>query len=283
MRFLELNHDGELRMTKEFIEEIPHYAILSHTWGSDAEEVTFTDMETGKGKNKQGYQKLLFCARQAKRDGLIYCWVDTCCINKNSHNELSEAITSMFRWYQNADECYVYMADVPTHDLDASMVDDGWSYTFRRSKWFKRGWTLQELLAPRSVKFYSQNHQHIGNKRSLEQQIHEATKIPVSALRGAPPGDFTVEERMEWAKSRRTKRPEDGAYCLLGLFGVFMPLIYGEGDNAFARLQEEIEKTLKREWFAIYFSIRPISQVYTGNCKLSAMILTWSRENKGCC
>ena len=117
MRLLEYNSDGEFSLTKDFVcGEIPEYAILSHTWGADTEEVTYRDVIDGTGKNKVGYGKIRFCGEQARRDGLHSFWVDTCCINKSSDRELSEAINSMFRWYRKAAKCYVYLTDVLTND-----------------------------------------------------------------------------------------------------------------------------------------------------------------------
>ncbi|PVH96207.1 hypothetical protein DM02DRAFT_570024, partial [Periconia macrospinosa] len=112
MRLLVLNDSSEISLTGELLGEIPRYAILSHTWGPATEEVNFKDMTDGTGIKKPGYDKIRFCGEQAKRDGLHYFWVDTCCIDKSNSTELSEAINSMFRWYQAAAKCYVYLADV---------------------------------------------------------------------------------------------------------------------------------------------------------------------------
>jgi hypothetical protein len=240
MRLLKFNALGELEFTKDLIDGIPPYAILSHTWGKDEEEVTFDDLQNDRGKNKAGYIKLEFCVEQARKDQLEYFWVDTCCINKANHTELSEAITSMFRWYQNAAKCYVYLSDVSTPSNSGSQSQSEWDTKFRQSKWFTRGWTLQELLAPRSVEFFSQGQQVLGTKQTLEQIIHEITGIPQRALQRVPTSQFTVDERLRWAERRTTTKVEDRAYCLLGIFDIFMPIIYGEGDNAFRRLKEEI-------------------------------------------
>ena len=114
MRLLHFSQHGELSLTKDLVSNIPPYAILSHTWGNDDDEVTFDDLTNGLGKSKTGYTKLQFCGNQARKDKIEYFWVDTCCINKANHAELSEAITSMFRWYHNAVKCYVYLPDVST-------------------------------------------------------------------------------------------------------------------------------------------------------------------------
>jgi hypothetical protein len=172
----------------------------------------------------------------------------------------------MFRWYKNADKCYVLLSDVITTTGETNLDQIMWKESFRNSKWFTRGWTLQELIAPASVKFFSEYqrlgekqsleqkiheitflikalqglftvHRRLGDKQSLEQEIHEITDIPIKALQGHPLNDFTVAKRMAWAESRQTSEPEDGAYCLLGIFDVKMPLIYGEGkEKALNRL-----------------------------------------------
>ncbi|EUC35949.1 hypothetical protein COCCADRAFT_2965 [Bipolaris zeicola 26-R-13] len=247
MRLLQRSSTGDFRLTKDLIgdETIPPYAILSHTWEADT-EVTFADMANGTSTDKFGYRKIQFCGEQAKQDDLQYFWIDTCCIDKSNHVELQEAINSMFRWYQNAVKCYVYLSDVSTAKPNTyEFSGSTWELSFRKSRWFTRGWTLQELLAPRLVEFFSQEGTRLGDKKSLERQIHEITGIATLALQGAPLEEFDVEERLSWAKSRRTTRKEDRAYSLLGIFGIYMPLIYGEGeDNAFRRLQEEINKPL---------------------------------------
>ena len=118
MRLLKLGSRGELSLTKNLIKDIPLYAILSHTWGADDDEVTFNDLQNGSGKSKAGYAKIQFCGEQARKDGLQYFWVDTCCIDKPNHTELSEAINSMFRWYRDAVKCYVYLSDVSARKRD---------------------------------------------------------------------------------------------------------------------------------------------------------------------
>jgi hypothetical protein len=210
---------------------IPRYAILSHTWGSDCDEVTFKDIRDGTGRNKVGYNKIRFCVEQATKDKLEYFWIDTCCIDKTSSAELQEAINSMFRWYQEAVKCYVYLSDVKDND------------SFQTSRWFTRGWTLQELVAPRVVEFYTVEGKKIGDKWSHMLQIHDITKIPHRVLQGCPLSEISIEERLSWASARETKREEDLAYSLLGIFDVHMSLLYGEGyKNALRRLKEEISK-----------------------------------------
>ena len=240
MRLLERGRDGNLCMTRDlFGDNIPPYAILSHTWGSDTEEVSFKDFREG-SVEKPGYDKIRFCGEQANRDGLQFFWVDTCCIDKTNSTELYEAINSMFRWYRQAKKCYVYLKDV------GNTRGRSWQEDFRRSRWFTRGWTLQELIASTTVEFFTGGGVKLGSKESLESEIQSITGIPVEALRGHDLSGFSVQERMSWIEKRETARKEDKAYSLLGIFGVYMPLIYGEGmDNAFKRLREEIDKSLQ--------------------------------------
>ncbi|KAJ4300817.1 hypothetical protein N0V90_002905 [Kalmusia sp. IMI 367209] len=238
-------------MTKNYIgnEEIPDYAILSHTW-KDGQEVTFDDLKNTDNakeiddRSSEGYRKLRFCAQQAKRDGLDYFWVDTCCIDKSNSSELQEAINSMFRWYKNAKKCYVYLSDVEYNSSDGNDKSfRRWKPAFRKSRWFTRGWTLQELLAPKAVEFFSKEGALLGDKRTLQDTIHEITKIPIDALLGSQLSEFSVAERFSWATNRLTTREEDGAYCLLGIFGIYMSLIYGEGrDHAISRLQKKVQE-----------------------------------------
>jgi len=246
MRLVRHSNNGEFSLTEDFVSKdtIPPYAILSHTWGADAEEVTFEDLTNGTGKDKPGYEKIRFCGEQARQDNLQHFWVDTCCINRADFTELSEAINSMFRWYRNATRCYVYLSDISSPAFDTSEESSllPWESDFRKSRWFTRGWTLQELLAPSSVEFFSQECKRLGDKRSLRQQIHEITGIADSALRGAALSEFSVSERFSWIERRQTKREEDKVYSLLGIFNIYMPLIYGEGEeNAFKRLRTSIQ------------------------------------------
>ncbi|KAH3958541.1 hypothetical protein HBH98_078060 [Parastagonospora nodorum] len=222
----------------------PPYAILSHTW-TVGQEVTYEELLEGTGINKPGFKKLRFCSERAAADSLEYFWVDTCCINKATSVELSTAINSMFRWYQRAKKCYVYLSNVsvPNEVADAEAFRISWEQDFRRSHWFTRGWTLQELLAPASVEFFSCEGKRLGSRISLEREIHEITGIPTETLRGQKLSEFSVEERMSWAARRTTTVKEDKVYCLLGIFEVFLLPNYGEGeDYATLRLKEEIQK-----------------------------------------
>ncbi|KAH6703071.1 hypothetical protein BKA61DRAFT_528257 [Leptodontidium sp. MPI-SDFR-AT-0119] len=239
MRLLYYKSDGDFSLAEFFKSAIPEYAILSHTW--EGEEVTFEDLQNGTDTRKAGYEKIRFCAEQARRDGLQYFWVDTCCIDKSNSAELAEAINSMFRWYRMSTKCYVYLSDVSRTTVNTDEL--AWESAFRKSRWFTRGWTLQELIAPISVEFFCRESKRIGSKSSLEQQIHEITGIPKSALQGAYLSQFNDKERFSWIQPRQTTVEEDKAYSLLGIFDVQIPLRYGEGmANAFKRLEEEIDK-----------------------------------------
>jgi hypothetical protein len=207
------------------------YAILSHTWGEG--EVSFQEMQRGEGSEKPGYSKIRGCCEVAYADGFRHVWIDTCCIDKTSSSELSEAINSIYKWYQEAEVCYVYLADV---SLPIS------STSFAASRWFTRGWTLQELIAPACVIFFDANWKEIGTKASLLEPIAQTTGIHANALRKANLAGFSVAQRMSWASSRETTRVEDEAYCLMGIFSINMPMLYEEEQGAFLRLQEEIMK-----------------------------------------
>lgn len=243
IRLLQCKPDGRITFRETTSSDVPAYAILSHTW--EKEEVIFQDLEAdadvSKTVGKAGWKKIQFCAKQAAADGLQYFWVDTCCIDKTNSVELGAAINSMFRWYQNAARCYVYLGDV---NKTAGRDDNSeWKAALRASRWFTRGWTLQELIAPRLVDFFSSEGERLGSKSSLESEIHEITGIAKGALRGNPLSSFTNKERMSWAANRNTTVEEDQAYCLIGMFDVSMPLIYGERkDQAFRRLEEEIHR-----------------------------------------
>lgn len=242
MRLLHLDAKHELLITRD-LEPSDPYAILSHTWSTeDDDEVLLEDVEKKRGKDKPGYQKILFCGQEAKRDGLRYFWVDTCCIDKTSSAELDKAINSMFLWYQEAAKCYVYLPDVVHSGKPRQTENSTWEQSFRESRWFTRGWTLQELLAPRDVSFFSRERTLLGNKDSLRGLLQEITGIAPKAICEGGLSVFPVDERLSWMKNRQTKWPEDEIYSLLGIFDVSMPAIYGEGkDKALARLRHQIE------------------------------------------
>ncbi|ETS78830.1 hypothetical protein PFICI_08683 [Pestalotiopsis fici W106-1] len=251
MRLLRRTTNGSYEITGPYLvkDSIPAYAVLSHTWLSDNDrEVTFQDLTTGEPTKKPaGYAKIHFCASQASRDGLEFFWVDTCCIDRTSSSELEEAITCMFSWYRDAARCYVYLEDVsanpePGSSLSQTQRQDKLESEFRRARWFSRGWTLQELLAPVDVVFFSVDQVLLGDKSSLESMIHEITGIPLDALRGKRLAKFSLDDRLSWASRRQTRRKEDRAYCLLGILEIYIPRMYGMGDSAYDLLLDEIKK-----------------------------------------
>ncbi|OHW99976.1 het domain-containing protein [Colletotrichum incanum] len=228
--------DTSTLQLSEFYEgRAPAYAILSHTWADG--EVLFQDLEGGPSTNA-GWTKVQSACCLARGQGYAWIWIDTCCIDKSSSSELSEAINSMFKWYRDAKICFAYLADVPyaepgTSECAGALAD---------SRWFTRGWTLQELLAPAVLDFYSSDWRRIDSRSVLGGVIGEITGIDATYLLDGKLrlAEASVAERMSWASRRRTTRVEDLAYCLLGIFDVNMPLIYGEGMKAFKRLQETI-------------------------------------------
>jgi len=214
--------------------KIPPYAILSHTW-QEGQEVTLQELGRSGIEKKTGYRKIRLTCQQAEKDGLTYAWIDTCCIDKKSSAELSEAINSMFKWYKDAKICYAYLEDI---NSDGSNL--------KAARWFTRGWTLQECVAPRDVIFYSKEWKCIGSKLNLASVLSSITGIDKEVLLNVNRmPDICIARRMFWASKRETARIEDQAYCLLGIFNVAMPLLYGEGEKAFIRLQEEIIKCTK--------------------------------------
>jgi len=219
---------------------MPKNAILSHVWGK--EEVTFERIgNLPKARRTLSFEKVRLSCVQTKRDGLRYVWVDTCYIDKSSSSELSEAINSMFKWYQNAPVCYAYLRTTTTLGIleNGDPLED-----FVNSKWLTRGWTLQQLIVPRVVEFYSRSWFHLGSRYILRKEISLVTGIPERVLRNPKTiKTYSVATRMSWASARNTTRPEDRVYSLLGFFYVHMPLLYGEGKRAFIRLQEEIIKS----------------------------------------
>ncbi|KAF5344901.1 hypothetical protein D9758_011536 [Tetrapyrgos nigripes] len=214
---------------------VPSYAILSHTWGR--EELLYQDFHNLKAAiGKPGYTKVQNACTYARKYNFDWIWIDSCCINKDSSAELSEAINSMYQYYQDAVVCYAYLADVE-YGEDPRKVGS----KFRNCRWFTRGWTLQELLAPSYVVFLDRNWADIGTKWSLRHVVSAVTSIPIGVLVGTDMEKASVAQRMSWAATRETTRPEDMAYCLMGIFGISMSPIYGEGGpKAFMRLQQEI-------------------------------------------
>lgn len=253
---MRLLHTTTLEVVEVLDDAIPTYSILSHTW--DADELSFQNIQTVEGRwrnppddevraivNKKGFEKIKAAAVLAKRCGHAYIWIDTICIDKTSSAELSEAINSMHRWYQNAEECYAFLADVKPLEEEDLYAENS---TFRTSRWFTRGWTLQELIAPKTVHFHACDWSFLGTKGKedwkLRFTLSAITGIYYDVLDGTVElQDLSVASRMRWAANRKTTRVEDMAYCLMGIFDVNMPLLYGEGRKAFLRLQEEILRT----------------------------------------
>ena len=220
------------------------YAILSHRW--EAEEVSFKAYrklikaaqakgldtlidceEVVKEASKlKGFRKIRSCCQEAVDNEFHCVWIDTCCINKDSSAELSEAINSMWTWYSEAEVCCVYLCDVETDSPKYFATIK----SIKESQWFTRGWTLQELLAPRKLDFFDARWQMIGDKLSLSGTLSERTGIDERVLlREITMNQCSIAQRMSWAAERLTTRKEDMAYCLLGIFDVNMPLLYGEG------------------------------------------------------
>lgn len=250
----------------------PQYAILSHTWISPKDEITYQDLKQRKGDiendifKQKGWAKLQEYCDRAASDGWEWAWMDTCCIDKTNPADTQEAINAMFRWYQNAGICYAYLDDVDVSrimnepdfvdtDLDdiagRNNVNDPTSFAHEalrpfltKAKWFSRGWTLQELLAPPYLVFVDQAWRRIGTRESWAEEIQKASRIEARHLTSFSPTDFTscsIAMRFSWASLRETTVEEDETYSLLGLFGISLPLIYGEGRwRAFNRLQREL-------------------------------------------
>lgn len=254
---------------EEVSDTIPEYAILSHTWGQ--EEISYQEWvyaqdqaplywgwiqdpkSLKKLKSRQGYHKIIGACHQASKDGFSWIWADTICIDKTSSAELIEAINSMYKWYSASAICYAYLADVPSLSAEDCCTQNS---TFSKSRWFTRGWTLQELLAPNNVEFYSKDWLYISNKSLLAEQVHIITRIPTDMLTSkARLHDYSIAQRMSWASKRTTTRIEDIAYCLLGIFDVNMPFLYGEGRKAFLRLQEEIIRRSYDQSFLVWRSV----------------------------
>ena len=226
----------KLEVIQKWGKDIPPYAILSHTWSADPEhEVLLSDLQHGTCASKPAYAKLEKAMERAKLDGYGWLWIDTCCIDKTSSVELSEAINSMYSYYMKSQKCYAYLSDVGSEKAGEE---------FKKSRWWRRGWTLQELLAPRKLEFFNNEWTSIGYKDGLHETIIGITGIEHDYLSGSFPVEHaSIAKRMSWAASRETTREEDVAYSLIGMFDVNMPMLYGEGaTRAFVRLQEEIMK-----------------------------------------
>ncbi|KAL8899292.1 MAG: hypothetical protein Q9207_006269 [Kuettlingeria erythrocarpa] len=266
---MRLLHTETLEFREFFDSQTPKYAILSHRWTGN--EVSFEEYHHHKNQNGPSFSKIQNCSTFARKEGYQWVWIDTCCIDKRSSAELTEAINSMYAWYQKSAVCYAYLVDVV-------MLQDEhrkWNASreeFRQSAWFTRGWTLQELLAPNRIVFLDHGWRVIGSidrglkidtspeyppsqGESLIDDISHATGINETDLYNSG-GSTCVARKMSWLSRRETTRIEDMAYCVLGLCGVNMPLLYGEGDKAFKRLQLEIIKESDDETIFAWFCDR---------------------------
>jgi hypothetical protein len=253
MRLLNAKDFTKRKITlKEFNDDstTPDYAILSHTWDDD--EIKLRDLEGLTRRQlmrKKAYSKLENCCIKTLDWDLEWVWIDTCCIDQQSSAELSEAINSMYQWYRQSAVCFACLSDVSCceDDFGPEIIDNPYQQesgpisTFYSARWFTRGWCLQELLAPRNMQFFNMNWDYIGSKRGLKTHISLATDIDAYSLFVPDLSVLSVAYRMTWAAPRKTTREEDIAYCLLGIFNINMPLLYGEGQlRAYGRLQEEI-------------------------------------------
>ncbi|TFK79931.1 HET-domain-containing protein, partial [Polyporus arcularius HHB13444] len=272
---LELRHFTTPVAMPEDTDTGPRYAILSHVWEDADHAQSFQDIRaiharcvlSGEDPRSLATEKVRRFCIVAEHDGYEWVWLDTGCIDKTSSAELSEAINSMWAWYRDAAVCYAYLGDVGDDDDPRAPGSE-----FRRSKWYTRGWTLQELIAPHLVVFLSHRWTVIGTKFSLIATVAEVTGIDERVLAQTFGGRLTkisVARRMSWTASRRTSRIEDRAYSLLGIFGVSMPIVYGEGLYSFTRLQIEILRHTQDHSIFAWGSIHP---------DFNASIRRYSRE-----
>jgi hypothetical protein len=236
--------------------------LLRGNWHSGATSGSMTEEDF---LNRPGYSKVVNTAREVQHLKLKWVWIDTCCIDKSSSAELQEAINSMYRWYRDAEVCLVYLNDVSRLNMDTNTASEFARAAFASCRWARRGWTLQELLAPIDCRFYLQDWRYMGGKFEFLEELSQATGIPISVLedRRLVP-EVSVAERMSWAAHRETTRLEDIGYCLLGLFDIQMPLLYGEGEKAFIRLQEEILKTTDDYSLFAWSAINSDKSTYRG-------------------
>ena len=229
-------------------DEVIKYAILSHRWiEQEVDYDEFVDLakmdkeERTEIRRREGYRKILQSCEQTKKDGYRWLWVDTCCIDKRSSAELSEAINSMYRWYENSRICYAYLHDVHGSSFPTALNNEKYPNSMGWPEWFSRGWTLQEMIAPRNVQFFNKDWHPIGDKRTLAPILESITRVPQHILKeGLSSNHPCVAQIMSWAANRTTTRVEDRAYSIMGLLDVNMPMLYGEGKKSFHRLQLEI-------------------------------------------
>lgn len=264
---------------------IPSYAVLSHVHEGD--ELSILDIASLHGywessaggstlpvSKQKSFEKIRRAARTARQHGHRYIWIDTCCIDHSNPADVYEAINESFSWFQEAAACYTYLADVEPTDRDDPYAEKS---SFRYSRWFKRAWTLPELLAPEKMEFYAQDWSHIGSKTNDKflKLLSKASGIPADVLTGERDlDDVSISTRMQWAARRQASRTEDVGYSLLGIFGVHMNINYGEGNNAFVRLQQEIlPKTHDHSLFAWFLDDEP-AQIHgqSGEIKMFGLL-----------
>ncbi|KAG1752158.1 heterokaryon incompatibility protein-domain-containing protein [Suillus lakei] len=286
------------KLTLETPTGVRPYAILSHRWLADSEEVSFQDLQSmpvppsesshdnhaertfpSNVQSKEGFTKFRGACDQASRAGLEYIWIDTCCIDKTSSAELSEAINSMYAWYQDSAVCYVYL-----HDVDDDAATENLQSALENSDWFQRGWTLQELIAPDNVYFFDKDWIKIGSKATFAPILNTITHIRQDILLGNPCTP-SIAEKMSWAAGRKTQKIEDRSYSLMGLFNIHMPIIYGEGEKAFRRLQLEIMKSLDDQTIFAWHdslahpnSVRDRGLLASAPDVFSLLPISWSRS-----
>jgi hypothetical protein len=226
---MRLLHAESLELS-DFQRSVPPYAILSDIWGRPEDEVTFPDLvDTGRAKMKPGFAKINGCCRKARQDGIEYVWIDSCCIDKSSSAELSEAINIMYKWYRDSRVCYAYLEDVTRDSCFATCGIEG--VRSKSIKVFYMRLSLQELMAPVCTLFFNHGWENFAKRASISKALHEITGIPRDVLHGVSSRHHCVAQRMFWIT-----RDEDIAYCLLGLSDISMPLLYGQGSKAFIRL-----------------------------------------------
>jgi len=243
----------------EHFHDPPPYAILSHLW-TPGEAHRFHEIGTPGIDKKPGYHKVDMCCKLALEDGLDYVWIDTCCADAESTTAFTEALNSSYSWFQNSEVCYVYLDDVDgSEDLESE------GSTFRRCRWFKRAWTLQELLAPVNLFFFSSNWSMLGTKVGLATVISDVTGIHRDAiLYPSRVPFFSIAARMSWANGRKSSKGEDRVYSLMGLFGVNLPIVYGEGEkNVFIKLQRSIMETSDDQSILAWRSVSSSSSPHT--------------------
>ncbi|KAK1730622.1 uncharacterized protein BDZ83DRAFT_715678 [Colletotrichum acutatum] len=220
--------------TKEFevfdIENAPPYAVLSHLWEHD--EVLFQDLRDNQMlRPRAGFRKIVAACLVAQERMLNYIWIDTCCVDKESESERSEAVESSFRIFRSAALCIAYLSDVES----GRPMPAGFRHTFKRSRWFTRSWALPELIAPPELVFYSRGWELIGTRSELRNHLFDITGVDTFILQGGDLAKVSVARKMFWATNRNAYRLEDIAYSLAGLFGVEMMPIYGEGNEHIAK------------------------------------------------